>query len=95
MQTPLFSFFFFFGFARQHPHLARSTGFIDNVCLLSSFYYVDERTENGQSVMSAIDGRAHGEFCFELARSEGQGPWDATFVKGIGYRDFESVTTRL
>lgn len=62
---------------------------------VSSFYYVDERTENGQPAMSAIDGPAHGEFCFELAQNKGQGPWDATFVKGIGYKSFESVTTHL
>lgn len=65
----------------------------NNLCV-SSFYYIDERTENGQPAMSTIDGPAHGEFCFELAQSKIQGPWDATFVKGIGHKDFESVTTR-
>lgn len=62
-------------------------------CNFASFYYVDERTESGQPVMGKIDGEAHGEFVWSLAQQKEQGPWDATFVKGVGYRNFESVTT--
>ena len=37
-----------------------------------------------------IDGEAHGEFYWELAEREDQGPWFATFVKGIGYKEFDN-----
>jgi len=59
------------------------------------FWYVaDERTENGQSVMSKIDGEAHADFYAELAASKEQKAWNATFVKGKGYVDFESGRDR-
>lgn len=61
--------------------------------ILDSFYYVDERTENGQPAMMKIDGPAHGEFVWQLAQQKEQGPWDATFVKGLGYKNFESLTS--
>jgi hypothetical protein len=52
------------------------------------FYYADERKEDGAAVYSAIDGEAHGKFYFELSEGKEQGPWLATFAKGIGYKDF-------
>ncbi len=64
---------------------------VRGLCLGASFYYVDERTEKGQPIMGKIDGPAHGDFCWELAQRKDQGPWDATFVKGVGYKDFESM----
>ena len=60
-------------------------------CDFASFYYVDERTENGQPAMMKIDGQAHGEFVWFLTQQKEQGPWDATFVKGFGYKNFDSV----
>lgn len=37
-----------------------------------------------------IDGEAHGKFYVELAESKVQGPWQQTFVKGLGYKDFST-----
>ncbi|KUJ22706.1 NAD(P)-binding protein [Mollisia scopiformis] len=53
------------------------------------FYYADEREAGGAPVYGRIDGPAHGEFYYELASSEKTGPYEATFVKGKGYFDFE------
>lgn len=53
------------------------------------FYYADERTPDGSIVGRAIDGSAHAEFYVQLAESETQGPWLATFVKGKGYVEFQ------
>ncbi|KAM3157108.1 hypothetical protein ABEW05_002300 [Botrytis cinerea] len=52
------------------------------------FYWADERTTEGGHVGKAIDGEAHGEFYYELATSEDPLTWDATFVAGKGYVDF-------
>ncbi|ATZ55418.1 hypothetical protein BCIN_12g00160 [Botrytis cinerea B05.10] len=52
------------------------------------FYWADERTTEGGHVGNAIDGEAHGEFYYELATSEDPLTWDATFVAGKGYVDF-------
>ena len=35
-----------------------------------------------------IDGEAHGKFYLELAEGKVQGPWQQTFVKGVGYKKF-------
>lgn len=58
------------------------------------WYYGDERFEDGYPTMAKIDGEAHGEFYWELAQKKEQGPWNATFVKGKGYVDFESKRNR-
>lgn len=58
--------------------------------LLNSFYHADERFVDGTPVSGAIDGEAHAEFCHELAKINVQGPWLATFAKGVGYVDFTS-----
>lgn len=50
-----------------------------------SFYYADQRTPEGDSVMQNVSGEAHGDFLIELASKKEQGPWQATFVKGKGY----------
>jgi hypothetical protein len=52
------------------------------------FYYADERKADGSSAGTAIDGPAHGELYIELAESTSQGPWQQTFVKGVGYKSF-------
>ncbi|KAE9985069.1 hypothetical protein EG327_004840 [Venturia inaequalis] len=54
------------------------------------FYYADERKEDGAPVYNAINGEAHGKFYVELSEGREQGPWLATFVKGIGYKDFSA-----
>lgn len=47
------------------------------------FYYVDERLEDGESVLHNIDGEAHALEFWKLAREvEGQSHWCWTFVKG-------------
>lgn len=38
---------------------------------------------------SGVSGEAHGEFYVQLAESKSQGPWQQTFVKGVGYKKFE------
>lgn len=52
------------------------------------FHWADERTAEGGPKGKAIDGEAHGEFYYELATSEEPLTWDATFVAGKGYVDF-------
>ncbi|KAI8946616.1 hypothetical protein F4801DRAFT_53375 [Xylaria longipes] len=52
------------------------------------FFYVDERTESGDSKGQAVDGPAHAEFFAKLANHEGNVPWHATFVKDKGYVQF-------
>lgn len=53
-----------------------------------SFYYADERKEDGSSVGGGISGENGAEFYFDLASKKTQGPWDATFVGKKGYVDF-------
>lgn len=36
-----------------------------------------------------LDGAAHADFYLQLARHEGSVPWQATFVKGKGYVQFQ------
>ncbi|KFX99534.1 hypothetical protein O988_03803 [Pseudogymnoascus sp. VKM F-3808] len=52
------------------------------------FYYSDERKADGAPVYSAVNGEAHGELYLQLAEGKSQGPWQQTFVKGIGYKKF-------
>jgi hypothetical protein len=56
--------------------------------LLASFFYADERHENGKLKGGALDGTAHGDFYMQLASHEGNVPWQATFVKDKGYVQF-------
>jgi hypothetical protein len=58
------------------------------------WYFADERTEKGHSIATLIDGPAHAEYYWELVNLKKQGPWNATFVKGKGYKDFESHRDR-
>ena len=52
------------------------------------FYYGDERKADGSAAYFDIDGKAHGTFYAQLAESKSQGPWQQTFVKGVGYKHF-------
>jgi len=52
------------------------------------FYYADERNADGSPAYSAIDGPAHGKLYTELAEDAVQGPWQQTFVKGVGFKQF-------
>ncbi|KAH8823710.1 hypothetical protein DL96DRAFT_1558617 [Flagelloscypha sp. PMI_526] len=52
------------------------------------FYYVDERTEEGNSVLYDRNGDAHAEYFLKLVEGSEQGTWLQTFVKGKGYKDF-------
>lgn len=56
---------------------------------LNRFFYADERKEDGSSKGQEIDGPAHAEFFAQLARHEGNVPWEATFVKDKGYVQFK------
>ena len=38
-----------------------------------------------------LDGEAHGKFYAGLAEGKEQGPWQQTFVKGVGYKDFAAA----
>lgn len=53
-----------------------------------SFYYADERQEDGKPVGNDLSGDAHAELYTKLAEDTSQGPWLQTFVKGIGYKKF-------
>ncbi|KAK9235242.1 hypothetical protein V1525DRAFT_410552 [Lipomyces kononenkoae] len=52
------------------------------------FYYGDERKADGSPAYGAIDGEAHAKLYLELAEGKTQGPWQQTFVKGVGYKKF-------
>ena len=52
------------------------------------FYYGDERKADGAPVYNGIDGDAHAKHYVELAEGGTQGPWQQTFVKGVGYKQF-------
>lgn len=59
------------------------------------FYYVDERTPEGGATNLAVDGAAHAAEFWRLSHEvEGQGPWDWTFVKGVGYVPFAAPVER-
>lgn len=50
------------------------------------FYYIDERTYDGESTMQFIDGEAHAVVFWHLAEEvKQQSHWNYTFVKGEGY----------
>lgn len=52
------------------------------------FYYGDERKADGSPAYLDIDGEAHGKFYLQLSEDSSQGPWQQTFVKGVGYKQF-------
>ncbi|MCJ1282606.1 hypothetical protein MMC26_001931 [Xylographa opegraphella] len=54
------------------------------------FYYADERKADGSAACFDIDGEAHGSLYIQLAEGRLQGPWLQTFVKGVGYKHFQT-----
>ncbi|KAJ5753518.1 uncharacterized protein N7511_007671 [Penicillium nucicola] len=52
------------------------------------FYYADERKADGSSAGRGISGEAHGALYVSLSGDSSQGPWQQTFVKDVGYRQF-------
>ena len=59
--------------------------------MICRFYYGDERKADGAAAFRDIDGEAHGKIYLELAEGEEQGPWQQTFVKGVGYKHFPAA----
>ncbi|KAM0354838.1 hypothetical protein ACHAPU_000666 [Fusarium lateritium] len=58
------------------------------------FYYADERKTDG-APKYVVDGDAHADHFWDLAQSEEQGPWLQTFVKGEGYKSFDTAYKQL
>lgn len=52
------------------------------------FYYADERKPDGSPAYFDIDGAAHAKHYVDLSEGASQGPWQQTFVKGVGYKQF-------
>ncbi|KAI0388750.1 hypothetical protein F5Y17DRAFT_180882 [Xylariaceae sp. FL0594] len=53
-----------------------------------SFYYVDERAEDGTPMYKGVTADAHAEVFLKLAREPKQGPWQYTFTAASGYKAF-------
>jgi hypothetical protein len=59
------------------------------------WYFADQRSPSGLSVIGdGLSGDAHAKYFWELVNTKSQGPWNATFVAGKGYVDFESKRDR-
>lgn len=58
------------------------------------FYYVDERKEDG-TPKYRVDGEAHADLFYDLAHGKSHGPWMHTFVKGVGYKNFDGEYSSL
>ncbi|KAM0807814.1 putative short-chain dehydrogenase [Seiridium cardinale] len=52
------------------------------------FYYADERKTDGSPAYFDVDGDAHATHYVQLAETREQGPWQQTFTKGVGYKNF-------
>ncbi|KAF2228823.1 putative short-chain dehydrogenase [Viridothelium virens] len=52
------------------------------------FYYGDERNADGSPMYTGLSGEAHAKLYVELAEGKTQGPWQQTFVNGVGYKHF-------
>ena len=65
--------------------------FVDHVTDHPRFYYGDQRKADGTAVYSEIDGDAHAKLYLQLAEGKAQGPWQQTFVSGVGYKDFAAA----
>ncbi len=57
--------------------------------VISRFYFADERAENGEPISMKIGGQVHAETYYELAVGKEQVAWEYTFVKGLGYVNFQ------
>lgn len=62
-----------------------------SVLIIDSFYYTNERLLDGSQAGPGFDGEGRSKLHVELAENREQGPWDYSFVKGIGYVDFGAV----
>ncbi|KAF4341223.1 short-chain dehydrogenase reductase like yusS [Fusarium beomiforme] len=58
------------------------------------FYYADERKPDG-APKYRVDGDAHAYLYWELSQGKEQGPWMQTFVKGEGYKKFDTLYTPI
>nr|OQO23708.1 hypothetical protein B0A51_09945 [Rachicladosporium sp. CCFEE 5018] len=58
----------------------------------SRFYYIDQRTEQGDPMLKGVDGAAHAEFIEELIDGKANVPALATFAKDQGYKSFPRLT---
>ncbi|KAF9767002.1 hypothetical protein IL306_000500 [Fusarium sp. DS 682] len=58
------------------------------------FYYADERKADG-APKYRVDGDAHADLYWELSQGKEQGPWMQTFVKGEGYKKFDTLYTPI
>ncbi|KAI1024389.1 hypothetical protein LB503_007107 [Fusarium chuoi] len=58
------------------------------------FYYADERKPDG-APKYRVDGDAHADLYWDLSQGKEQGPWMQTFVKGEGYRKFDTLYTPI
>lgn len=76
-------------FAYKRGTSKTKEGMRNGLMRTNRFYYTDERFEDGGSVFVDIDAQAHAGFYYELVCRKDQGPWEATFVKGKGYVDFD------
>ncbi|EXA33621.1 hypothetical protein FOQG_15699 [Fusarium oxysporum f. sp. raphani 54005] len=54
------------------------------------FYYADERKPDG-APKYRVDGNAHADLYWELSQGKEQGHWMQTFVKGEGYKKFDTL----
>ncbi|KAK6705232.1 hypothetical protein SNK03_009079 [Fusarium graminearum] len=93
------------GFAQLPDSASRTfiyTGNVLNVAMLpqflaagiGKFYYVDERKPEGGPIYR-VNGDAHGEMYWKLSQDKEQGEWLQTFVKGEGYKKFDTIYTPL
>lgn len=61
----------------------------------TSFYYADERKEDGGAVYGKLSGPMSAQHYLDLAESREAKPWLQTFVGGQGYKDFSAAGSRL
>jgi hypothetical protein len=69
-------------------------GFSYNRLRCRRFYYVDERKPNG-APKYRVDGDAHADLYWALSQGKEQEPWMQTFVKGEGYKKFDTLYTPI
>ena len=78
------------GFKYAHFFGLFLNALVEGLTVWTRFYYVDERKADGTAIFK-VDGEAHGKLFWELAEAKTQGPWLQTFVKGVGYKTFDSL----
>ncbi|RGP74102.1 short chain type dehydrogenase [Fusarium sporotrichioides] len=58
------------------------------------FYYADERKADGGAIFR-VNGDAHADMFWKLSQDKEQGEWLQSFVKGEGYKKFDTIYTPL